>query len=718
VVDSARQPILDLIREHLASLDARVVLVPGAARLNDIELCNRGLAERTGDAVLVSGSAIVSEDWLSELAAVAHSEERTACASPASDAECVWSSVGTNGARITGTGDATVVRAACTGLPRWTVMTVMSGPCVYLRNSALDAVGLLDARKPSLHAALAEWVLRAQSRGLVAKRANHAFVGGPAAAPADTRAAIARDPSVAVPDKLSRASEPRNDVSAPSLDARMVSHAIALEATGKLRVAYDIRHVPAEHVGTRTYAISLARALSLRPEVELTLLVRHPAQARGLKGRVVTPEQWTDDVALIHRPGQVVDRSELRLLFESSAHVVITYQDLIAFRIPLVFPDNSQFEQYRATSRLTLPAAQRIIAYSKSVAREIESEFGVPREEIPVVALGVEAEWFAGSGQRDWLIRSVLRLPRRYFFSVASDFPHKNLQTLLDAYARLRERWKNGEPPDLVLAGYSTGGRSGLYPRLETEQPDRGVIFLGPVSRHQLRVLYQDALALVFSSLYEGFGLPILEAMAAGTPVIAMPISAVPEVGGDCVLYCDGLSADGLARTMQRLAASESLRDNLRAKGKNWIDDFRWEQTAQATSEVYRSTVLRPSDRALQMRRLLREVIIDWSNTARPLKTLPGSEHRLDPAPPPMGVRSAWKSLQVAVSARARRELQRFRPQQFGERCPRPALPRGVGRDSDPQPSAGAMPACPALARFASSSGAQAKERSDLRHGR
>src|SRR5262249_8312848 len=152
--------------------------------------CNRGLAEGTDDAVLVNGSAIVSEGWLSELAAIAHSEERTACAAPLSGAECGWPFVGTSGERIIGTSDVTVVRAACAGLPRWTILTVMSAPCAYLRRTALDAVGLLDARKPTLGAALGDWVLRTRSLGLVAKRANHVFVGGQAASPPGSRAAI------------------------------------------------------------------------------------------------------------------------------------------------------------------------------------------------------------------------------------------------------------------------------------------------------------------------------------------------------------------------------------------------------------------------------------------------------------------------------------------------------------------------------------------------
>ena len=145
-----------------------------------------------------------------------------------------------------------------------------------------------------------------------------------------------------------------------------------------------------------------------------------------------------------------------------------------------------------------------------------------------------------------------------------------------------------------------------------------GVVFLGPVSSGQLRVLFSQAEALVFASLYEGFGLPPLESMTMGTPVIAMPISAMPEVGGDAVLYADGLSAMASARrAMERLASDENLREDLREKGYARAQNFLWEKTARETAAAYRAA-LRPSERSLRMRRLLKDVIIDWSQkTAR-----------------------------------------------------------------------------------------------------
>ncbi len=137
--------------------------------------------------------------------------------------------------------------------------------------------------------------------------------------------------------------------------------------------------------------------------------------------------------------------------------------------------------------------------------------------------------------------------------------------------------------------------------------------FLGPVPQDQLVNLYKHAEALVFASLYEGFGLPPLEAMGLGTPVIAMPVSAVPEVCGDGVLYPEGLSAAALCRAMQRVASDTELRNELRQRGLDRLRTYSWQKTAKATFDVYRSTVLCPSERSLRMRRLLRDAILDWS---------------------------------------------------------------------------------------------------------
>jgi glycosyltransferase involved in cell wall biosynthesis len=622
-----------------------------------MQLCNRGLREREGDAVLLSGGTLVTQGWLGELAAVAHSEERTASATPlinetGSCSALYWTHQASPSAI-----DETTVRAACSGLPRWTTIPKSDGLCIYLRGDVLDAVGELDSSFTGGSLALDDWTMRAQAIGFFAKRANHVFVSR---CWSNTEESVLTA-STALERSTFESRHPELEHQVvrfrDSLDGRLASHAIRLESVGKIRVAFDLRHLPAEQVGTRTYAVGLGRALAELPGIELTLLAQWPAQAEGLKGRLVLQEDWSNDVAVIHKPAQVFDSRQLRLLFESSAHVIITYQDLIAYRIPANFKTEVDFDRYRTTSGLSIQAAQHIIAYSETARREIAVEFGTPPAEISVIPLGVEAPLFARRDPDEVTISRRLGLPKRYFFSLATDYPHKNLAGLLDAYVLLRSRWTDGDPPGLVLAGYSMGSRVSLYARLESQPQVDGLIFLGPVSAEELRVLYRQAEALVFPSFYEGFGLTPLEAMAAGTPVIAMPFSSIPEVGGDCVLYPNGLSAADLARAMEHLATNETLRDELRELGLRRVEQFTWEKTALSTLEVYRSAVLRPAERSLQMRRLLRDAVIHWSQPASP-----APPPVVIAEPEPMGIWNSCKALNLAMHRRMQRELKRLPP--------------------------------------------------------
>ena len=317
--------------------------------------------------------------------------------------------------------------------------------------------------------------------------------------------------------------------------------------------------------------------------------------------------------------------------------MVITYQDLIAFRIPSTFLSSAQFEEYRATSRLTVPAAQRVIAYSESVRREIASEFGIPLAEIPVVPLGVEAGWFSGRGPRDRLIRSLLAcrsllLQRRQRLSPQELADHARClrpvpSTMDERRAPLaRPRWLHLRGPQRPLSAARVGASRS---RRRFPRPRLPASAKGFVSRRACPGI-----------LFAVRRIRIAPAGSDGreAPVIAMPISALPEVGGDCVLYPDGLSAAALARAMEHLAASEPLRDELR-KAPKWVEHFRWEKTALATCDVYRSTVLRPSERSLQIRRLLRDALLGWASKELPWANADPSDLSSAQMPPSLGVR-------------------------------------------------------------------------------
>ncbi len=649
--------------------DPRLVLIEAAGSYAG--LANRGLGECRGDAVVLGPESKVGPGWLAELAAVAHLEERTACASPISNATDHGLSDDRDylRGRIV---DAETVKTACAPLPRSTTTPVLSTACVYFRGDLLPAVGPFDESLTTQSAVLSDWLARAQTLGFMAKRANHVYV--PNHETVDHEEDEPGESSPAIIGLRHPPLERRIELFRSSLDCRMVDHAVRLAAGERLRLALDLRHLPIQMNGTRILAVSLAHALAKLPEIDLTLLVESPDQARGIAGRVVTADQWADDVQVIHRPAQVVWAHELPLLYRSSAHLVVTFLDLIAYRTPLVFSMDEEYESYQAITKLGLPAAQCVVAMSPNAAGEIAAEFAIPREEIPVVPLGVDQAFFRERSPRDRAVRGRLRLPARYFLSVATDFPHKNLHALLEAHEILRGRWPDESPPALILAGNKNNGRFGHYPKHGSCEHDSRVVILGPVSSDQLRVLYQDAIALVYPSLYEGFGLPPLEAMAAGTPVVAMPISSVPEVAGSAVYYARELSAKGLAEAMERIALDPALRENLRSRGLIQVEQFRWDRTARAMLKVYRDVVLNPSSRSLTARRLTSDAIIHWSERTQ-IAPLP--QYGAFGAPPPVGIKNAIQALNHSVRARLSREF----------RCPSPSKDHGSRTLSTPSPT-------------------------------
>ena len=350
VNDVSPDPDMEPALTKLALSDSRILLRHNKENMGFVATCNRGLAKRGGDAVLLNSDTIVTPGWLGELAAVAHSDPRTACVSPLSNnatfysvpefaadtpADCVhWQ----------------VVRAACSGLPRWTEMPTSNGFCLYLRGQVLDLVGNLDPIFSPGYDEENDWVMRAQAMGFIAKRANHAFVY-------HLGSQSFRYEKLLLQERNSRILAERHPHYARqvqhfhfTLDAQLAAHAVRVESTGKMRVALDFRSLASDQVGTGTYAMGLGRALAALPEIELTMIVRHASQAADIPGRLVAEETMLADVDVIHKPAQVFDPTDLGLLFRSPAHVAITHLDLIAYRAQVVFPHQEVADRFRATS--------------------------------------------------------------------------------------------------------------------------------------------------------------------------------------------------------------------------------------------------------------------------------------------------------------------------------------------------------------------------------
>jgi alpha-1,3-rhamnosyl/mannosyltransferase len=181
-------------------------------------------------------------------------------------------------------------------------------------------------------------------------------------------------------------------------------------------------------------------------------------------------------------------------------------------------------------------------------------------------------------------VRTRFELPDSYLFTVSTVEPRKNLVTLLDAYARLKQRSGSTCPPLVIVGrkGWNNDDILGYMSELEGS-----VRFPGFVSDEELIALYQMATCLVFPSLYEGFGLPVVEAMMAGCPVITSTTSSLPDVAGDAALLVDPLNADELVAAMQRVLQDENLRSEMSQKGRSWSAHFSWKETARMTRNAY-----------------------------------------------------------------------------------------------------------------------------------
>jgi glycosyltransferase involved in cell wall biosynthesis len=261
---------------------------------------------------------------------------------------------------------------------------------------------------------------------------------------------------------------------------------------------------------------------------------------------------------------------------------VVTVHDLIYAR----FPEAHAGIRDKGMKVLVPWAARRsdrVIADSQSTREDLIALLGIPAERIDVVPLGLGTVRRAApiAGRE---LRSRFDLGERpVVLSLSAKRPHKNLMTLLGALARLPSESR----PVLVLAGYPTPHENELRERAQALGVQDDVRFPAWVSPEELEGLWGLARAFVFPSLYEGFGLPLLEAMARGVPVASSDASSLPEVAGDAALLFDPRDEQAIASAISRLLDDQALAEDLRARGQARVREFTWERTARLTLESY-----------------------------------------------------------------------------------------------------------------------------------
>jgi glycosyltransferase involved in cell wall biosynthesis len=266
---------------------------------------------------------------------------------------------------------------------------------------------------------------------------------------------------------------------------------------------------------------------------------------------------------------------------------VVTIHDLKYLLFPEFFNNRLKTLYYSWVIRRGIRNANRVIAISRATKNDLIN-LHVPTDKI--VVIHEAATISLKETKRNFDLTEIV-VDKPFFFFVGDNRPHKNINRIIQAYCILREKL-GAECPPFVFAGPNFDV---FHRKYQFKKYSKGLVFCGPVLEPTLIGLYKQALALVYPSLYEGFGLPILEAMAMGVPVITSNCSSMPEVAAQAAIQIDPHDANQLANAMMRIVKNESERKRIIQLGIRRVKEFSWEKAAEMTSRLYEGILSRGS---------------------------------------------------------------------------------------------------------------------------
>lgn len=264
---------------------------------------------------------------------------------------------------------------------------------------------------------------------------------------------------------------------------------------------------------------------------------------------------------------------------------IFTIYDLI----PLIHPewfDVSSFEYYDNEIRQAAYEADVVIAISEATKEDIIRLYNIPEKKIKVVYPGLCSQILPL--KFDHTVIDKYSLESGYLLSVSTLEPRKNLIKLINSFIQFKTLHSELELKLVLVGQYGWDKEINKFLQSIGKHVE-SLVFTGYVTDDVLSVLYGNALAVVYISLYEGFGLPVLEAMAAGKAVISSDVSSLPEVGGDSVMYCDPYDSDSIMEAIERVVFDQDLRQTLEKKAITRARLFSFEKAASEITEIYRS---------------------------------------------------------------------------------------------------------------------------------
>ncbi|MEJ5310694.1 MAG: glycosyltransferase family 1 protein [Anaerolineae bacterium] len=358
----------------------------------------------------------------------------------------------------------------------------------------------------------------------------------------------------------------------------------------------DARTATPHFPGIGRYVTNLARALipQLAPDEQLTVFFdpAHPLDfpvsdaVRSLPVNV-SPfslrQQWVIPRLLRQHQVNVYHSAYYLMAYRTGVPTLLTLYDLI----PIHFPEHSTLKArllFRWATALALRAAQHTLTISEATRRDVLARFRLPPERITTIPLAADPAFTPQPPEVVTALRARYALPDTFLLYLGSNKPHKNLVRLIEAWAVVQ-----AEMPDvtLVMAGAWLPQHPEARQRAQVLGIDDRVCWLGPLPGADLPALYTAAAAFVFPSLYEGFGLPVIEAMACGTPVACANTSSLPEVAGDAAVLFDPMQVEAIVDALRRVLGEDDLRAGLRQRGLVQAGKFSWARTAQETLRIY-----------------------------------------------------------------------------------------------------------------------------------
>jgi glycosyltransferase involved in cell wall biosynthesis len=366
-----------------------------------------------------------------------------------------------------------------------------------------------------------------------------------------------------------------------------------------MRVAIDARKL--HDFGIGTYIRNLLRHLSrLDGRTEYVLLCHEPDMVIGAQlgpnfRTVLEPspnysirEQIRVPWVLMRERPDVFHSPHYVLPPAVRCRSVVTIHDTIHLTFPQYLPNKLAYAYAKASMWSAARRSHRILTVSEASKRDILHFFDVPEEKVVVVYNAID-ERFSREPDPDSVarVRERFQLHQRFVLYVGNIKPHKNLVRLIEAFHALRR----DELEDIKLL--IIGDEISKWPRLRRAVHEhklhKHVRFLGYLPDDTLAILYRLASVFVFPSLYEGFGLPPLAAMASGTPVVTSNVSSLPEVAGDAAVLVDPYDAESIVDGVRRVLTDDTLAADMRRKGLLRAREFSWERSVAKTWDLYRA---------------------------------------------------------------------------------------------------------------------------------